>query len=180
MSADKPLLPQGPELLAPARPRLVALTLALAVLLSLLPWSSGIRWLVPDFVLMTLLYWHLRAPRLAGMGLAFGLGLLNDAAQGVLIGQHALVYAVVAYLAIHLHRRLEGFDLAGQTLQLAPILMGQQALLLLLGLLFDRQVVDAWYLAAGLAAALLWLPLALLLDILGDRPTRGLPREDRT
>jgi len=166
MTPRKPLLPQGTAIVAPPAWRLLLSTLTLAFLLTLLPWPDAWRWLVPDFTLMLLLYWNIRAPRPIGLGVAFLLGLLTDAASGVLIGQHALSYVLAAFVVLSLHRRLEKFPPLGRALQMAPVLLGQAALVLLLGLLFDRQVTDWRYLASGVAAALLWLPLAVLLDLL--------------
>lgn len=180
-ATPKALLPKGTAIVAPPSWRLLLLTLTLAFLLTLLPWPSAGRWLVPDFTLMVLLYWHIHAPRPVGMGLAFLLGLLSDAAGGVLIGQHALTYVLAAFVILNLRRRLEAFPPFGRALQVAPVFIGQAALTLLLGLLFDRQVSDWRYLAAGLTAALLWFPMALLLDALSGRvtPLPGAAHDDR-
>lgn len=181
MKPSKPLLPQGTAIVAPPSWHVLLLSLTLAYLMNLLPWPVASHWLLPDFALMVLLYWHIHAPRPIGMGVAFLLGLLGDAAGGVLIGQHALTYALVAFVALNLRRRLEAFPPLGRALQVAPILLGQAGLMLLLGLLFDRQVNDWHYLAAGLMAALLWFPLAVLLDVLTGRvtPLSGAVPDDR-
>lgn len=164
MTTDKPLVPQGPQLIAPASRRLVYGSLALGYLGTLLPWPQDILWLVPDFTLVLLLYWVVHAPHLAGLGLAMALGLLADATLGGLMGQHASTYIVATFLVIHLRRRLENFEVSGRALHLAPIFLGQQLLLLILGLVFGLPDVDWRYLAAGFAAVLCWLPVARLLD----------------
>lgn len=170
MPPDKPLLPQGPELIAPASLKRVAGSLALAFLLTLLPWAEDWRWLIPDFTLMALLYWHIHAPRHTPMGLAFGLGLLTDATRGALFGQHAVAYAMTAYLALVLRRRLENFTAPARAVQLAPLFIFKELAILLLGLIFVKQTTDWRYLAAGVVAALLWLPLAMFFDRLAGRP----------
>lgn len=170
MSADKPLVPQGPQLLAPVPARLVAVTLALAFMLTLLPWPDEVAWLVPDFTLVALLYWSIVAPRLAGLGVAFGLGLIGDATHGLWMGQYALSYVLSVYIALSLQRRLENFPLFGRALHLAPILFGQSLLVLLTGVWFGARETDWNFLAGGVLAALIWLPVAILLDRLGGRP----------
>lgn len=181
MKASKPLLLQGTAIVAPPSLHVVALSLTLGFLLTLLPWPMAGRWLVPDFTLMVLLYWHIHLPRPVGIGMAFLFGLLSDAASGALIGQHALTYALTAFIVLNLRRRLEAFPPLGRSLQLAPVFIGQAGLMLLLGLLFGRQVSDWRYLAAGVTAALLWLPLAFLLDALTGRvtPLPGTMPDDR-
>lgn len=164
MNVDKPLVPQGPQIIAPASHRLVYGSLALAYLLALLPWPQGILWLVPDFTLVVLLYWIVHAPHLAALGQAMTLGLLTDASLGSLIGQHALTYTVSAFVVLSLRRRLENFEVSGRALHLAPIFLGQQAAFLVLGMVFGLADIDPLYLLAGASAALLWIPVARWLD----------------
>lgn len=166
----RPLLPQGAELAAPPNRAKLLGSLFVAFCLTLLPWLESVRWLLPDFTLMVLLYWCIHAPRLAGLGLAFGIGLLADVAGGLLLGLDALAYCAAAFIVLSVQKRLEGFDVPRQTLQLAPLLFGKEALVLTLGLAFGRGEADWRYLAGGVVALLLWWPMALLLDRLSGRP----------
>ncbi len=174
---EKPLLPQGAELAAPPTRTKVYASLVLALAATLLPWADQIRWLVPDFTLMALLYWNIRAPRLAGLGAAFTLGLVTDVARGVLMGLNALAYCVATFIALLVQRRLEGFDAPRQSLQVAPILLAKEVLVLTLGLMMGLGEADWRWLASGLIASLLWLPLALLVDRITGRP--ALPTQNR-
>jgi rod shape-determining protein MreD len=171
----RPLLPQGAELAAPPSRGKVMLSLFVALCLTLLPWSDDARWLLPDLTLMVLLYWCIHAPRLVGLGLAFTLGLVTDVAHGLLLGLDALAYCAAVFVVLSLQKRLEGFDAPRQSLQLAPLLLGKAALVLTLGLAFGRGDADWRFLAGGVLAALLWLPLALLLDRLTGRPAPAEP-----
>jgi len=166
----QPLLPQGAELAHPPTRGKVYVSLALAFALTLLPWLDQIRWLVPDFTLMLLLYWNIRTPRLAGLGAAFGLGLLTDVVRGAVFGLNALAYCAATFVVLLVQRRLEGFDISRQTLQLSPILLGKETLVLALGLMMGRGAIDWRWLAAGVAAAALWAPMAWLVDRITDRP----------
>ena len=169
MTADKPLLPQGAELAKPPTRVKIYFSLTLALAATLLPWSADLRWLVPDFTLMVLLYWSIRAPRLAGLGAAFALGLVTDVARGVLMGLNALAYCAATFAVLLVQRRLENFDAPRQTPQIAPALVGKEAIVLTLGLMIGRGEVDWRWLAAGLVGALLWVPMSWLLD----RASRG-------
>ncbi|HRH81922.1 MAG TPA: rod shape-determining protein MreD [Thiobacillaceae bacterium] len=164
------LMQRGPELIAPAGLRLIAGSLLAAVLLSLLPWPRAGLWLVPEFPLMVLLYWNTHEPRRTPLRLAFGLGLLADVGHGVLFGIHALAYLAASFLALMVQRRLANFGPYGQALQLAPIFLGMKLLIVLLGLAMTQGVADWRQLAGGLVAALLWLPMCLLLNRLAGRP----------
>ena len=109
--------------------RWIYLTLALAFVLQLMPWSG---WFRPEFVLLTLLYWLLRSPHLCGIGTAWVVGLLLDLVTGVLFGQHALAYTLTAFLALFYQRRLILFTNLQQTGYLFLLLLFNQAIMVLL------------------------------------------------
>ncbi|MBI5331064.1 MAG: rod shape-determining protein MreD [Betaproteobacteria bacterium] len=170
--SDKPLLPQGAELAAPPTLLKVYGSLTLALAMNLLPWPDDALWLAPDFTLMLLLYWHIHAPRYAGLGTAFFFGLITDVARGVLLGLDTLAYCTAAFFVLSLRLRLVNFDAPRQALQIAPILLTKEALVLGLGLALGRAADADWrWLASGVVAALLWAPLAMLVDRLTGRPS---------
>ena len=116
------ILPRGEALLLPANPAFVWGTLAAALLLmivqgQLLPTAA---WR-PDWLALTLAFWAIHQPRRVGVGTAFVGGLMLDVAHGALLGQHALAYAVLAYGAVTLHRRVLWFDQRGQMLHVLPL-----------------------------------------------------------
>ena len=170
---DKPgkaFLPKGEEVVIPPNRFMVWGMIGLGLALNLSPWPDSIRWLVPDFALMVLLYWNIRMPRLAGVGAAFLLGLVVDVARGLHMGLNALAYCAASFVVLMVQRRLEKFDAPRQTLQLAPVLVGKEALVLTLGLWFGHGESDWRWLAGGVLAVLLWTPMSWLLDRLTGRP----------
>ena len=56
--------------------RLVLGSLALALLINLLPWSGWALIIRPDFVLLMLLYWVVHEPQNSGQTWGFALGLV--------------------------------------------------------------------------------------------------------
>src|SRR5688572_21532854 len=120
------------EIARPASPGFILLTLSIAIVLNILPWSGALVWLRPDFVALVLLYWCVHAPRTVGFFSAFVLGLLMDVAMGRWLGEHALAYTVLAYLGVTLFRRVQMFGLGFQMLQVAPILLVPPLIILLL------------------------------------------------
>src|SRR5678810_1321585 len=107
----------------------VAASFAIALLLNFLPWKD-LR-LVPDFVALVLTFWCVRQPRLVGLGVAWALGLITDAGNGVLLGQHALAYSIMAFLGNWLSRRILWFGTGLQALHVGAILLVGQAVALL-------------------------------------------------
>ena len=117
------IMRRGQPLLLPASPLFITSSLVIALLLNMFLsgffGASGI-WL-PDFLAVVLVFWNVHQPRRIGIGCAFFFGLLMDVHGSALMGQHALAYSVLSYLAVSMHRRLRWFSLDGQAVQLIPV-----------------------------------------------------------
>ena len=156
------------DILLPARASTIIGSLAAALLLNFLPWKDVA--LVPDFAALVLAFWCVREPRLVGLGAAWCLGLLTDVGNGVLLGQHALAYSLLAFSAVTLSRRILWFGLWGQALHVAALLLLAQAVGLLVRLAAGAEF-PGWTLAVGpLVGAALWPPLSVLLLLPQRRP----------
>src|SRR6187402_773721 len=133
------------EILRPAKTGFIVVTLVVALLLNLLPWSGWGLWVRPDFVVLVLLYWCIDQPRKIGFGIAWVLGLLMDVADGSLFGQHALAYTIVAYAGIVLHRRVQRFSMTPQALHVVPLLLLNDIIVLLIRLVAGSDYPGYWY-----------------------------------
>jgi rod shape-determining protein MreD len=164
--------PDSPQhILRPVRLSTILLSFLVALLLNFLPWKD-LR-LVPDFVALVLTFWCVRQPRMVGLGVAWTLGLLTDAGNGVLLGQHALAYSLLAFLAIWLSRRVLWFSSAQQALHVAALLLVAQGVMLVVRLAAGAGF-PGWAIVVGpLLGALLWPLLSWLLLM----PQRRLDRE---
>jgi rod shape-determining protein MreD len=166
--------PGSQQILMPVRVGTILASLALALFLNFLPWRNIA--LVPDFVALVLAFWCIRQPRLVGLGAGWLLGLLTDAGNGVLLGQHALAYSLLAFAAISLSRRILWFPLWGQALHVAALLLFAQCIAALVRVAAGADL-PGWSLLIGpLIGAALW-PLATLLLLL---PQRRLAEPDST
>lgn len=168
------LYPGSPqEILKPAKTGFIVLTLLAALLINLLPWAGWGLWVRPDFVALVLLYWCIDQPRKIGFAVAWLLGLAMDVSDGSLLGQHALAYTIVAYAGIVLHRRVQRFSIAPQALQVVPLLLLNDAIVLLIRLLAGSDFPGYWYFFGSLIGGLLWPALSFLLK-LPQRPRADL------
>ena len=159
------------EILKPAKPWFVVLTLALAMLANTLPASGVALALKPDFVALTLLYWCIQAPRYVGVGVSWTMGLMMDVVDATLFGQHALAYAMLAYAAEYFRRRVLRFPLWQQAVQVAFLLAACAALVLLVRLIGGAQLPRWTYAVPPIVGALLWPPLTVVLQW-PQRPSR--------
>src|SRR5258708_37926112 len=96
----------------------MALTLVLALLFNLLPWRNVVG--LPDMVALVLTFWCVHQPRKMGIAIAWFVGLVMDAGNGTLLGQHAFAYAFIAFAADSLRRRIPWFSAWREA---APVLL---------------------------------------------------------
>ena len=158
--------PASQRILLPVRASTIVVSFAAALFANFLPWKNVA--FVPDFVALVLAFWCIRQPRLVGLGAAWVLGLLTDVGNGVLMGQHGLAYALLAFAAITLSRRVLWFPLWGQALHVAALLLFAQGVSALVRLAAGAEF-PGWQIAVGpLVGALLW-PLVTQILLLPQR-----------
>ena len=166
------LMPRGEALLLPATPFFIAITLLLALAFNLLP--LGRNPALPDLLALTLAFWAAHQPRRVGVSISFCFGLVMDVHQGSLLGQHGLAYALLAFGAVALHRRLLWFPVLQQALQVLPLLMAAHLVSLVVRLIAGDLFPGLSYFFAPLLEAALW-PVASLLLL---APQRRAPDPD--
>lgn len=153
----------GPELLNPARLPLILASLLVGLTLNLLPWQGLALLVKPDFVILPLLYWSVHQPRKIGIGMAWLAGLVMDVAYGSLFGQHALAYAIAAYGALALRRRILMFSVWRQALHVLPLMLLAQSVVVITRLAAGFAFIGWTYFFGSVAGALLWPLLSYLL-----------------
>jgi rod shape-determining protein MreD len=167
------MMPRGNELLLPANPVFVWGTLLAALMCNLIP--SG-RWAgVPDVLAVVLVFWNVHQPRRVGVGAAFVFGLFMDVHQGALLGQHALAYTLLSFLAITVHRRLLWFTVASQAVQIVPLFVVAHAVSLIVRMVAGAGFPGWSLLVAPLLESLMWPVAAFLLLA----PQRRAPDRDK-
>jgi rod shape-determining protein MreD len=109
-------------------------------------WADPLR---PDVALLLVIFWVLARPRVAGLGYAWLAGLLLDVLRGMVLGQHALAFLCVAYMAHRVQLRMRTF----------PLVMQAGAVMLML---FAYHFLLFWtdgLLGHGYTAWTRWLPV---------------------
>lgn len=157
------IMRQGQQLLLPANPLFIWGSLLGALLLNMLlnfgVWGRA-AW-VPDLLALVLVFWTVHQPQRISIGAAFFFGLLMDAHQGALLGQHALAYTVLSFFAITLHRRLLWFPVPSQALQVFPLFAAAHGVALATRMMVGGAFPGGSLFLAPLFEALLW-PVATL------------------
>lgn len=148
-------------ILLPANSLFIAFSLAIALMLNLLPWGHWVG--VPDFVALVLVFWSIHQPRKVGIGLAFCMGLLMDVHDATLLGENALAYTLLSYFAIMIHRRVLWFHSGVQALHILPLLLVTQVVQLLVRVIVSGRFPGWFYFLESFSTALLWPVVSALL-----------------
>lgn len=167
------IMPRGSELLLPANPVFIAFTLLLALVVNMIPFGRSAA--MPDVVAVVIVFWTVHQPRRVGVGIAFLFGLLMDVHAGALLGQHALAYTLMGFLATAMHRRLLWFGWFAQALQLLP-LFALAHLVAFLVRLASGDMLPGWELALAPVFQMLLWPIVTWLLL---APQRRAPDPDQ-
>ncbi len=172
------IMPRGQQLLLPASSLFIWSSLLGALAFNMLA-NMGLfgraAWL-PDLLALVLVFWTIHQPLRVGMSAAFLLGLAMDVHQSALLGQHALAYTALSFLAIAIHRRLLWFSVPSQAAQVLPLFVLAHALALLVRLLAGDDFPGWSLLLAPVLEALLWPVVSVVLLL----PQKRAPDPDAT
>ena len=123
----------------------------------------------PDWVAMVLVYWIIALPHRVGIPTAWLAGIAVDVLLGSLIGQHALSYVLIAYVAASLYQRLRMFSVWQQATVLFAILGLNQLAGFWVESIAGLAGWSFWYLLPALSGAFLWPWVFLMLRSLRRR-----------
>ena len=160
----------GQQLLLPANPFFIWGSLIAAMLANMVQnmglWGRA-AW-TPDVLAVVLVFWTVHQPLRVSIVAAFIFGVMLDVHQGALLGQHALAYTVLSYLAITIHRRLLWFKVPSQAAQVLPLFAVAHAVELGARMVAGGSFPGLGVLVAPLLEAALW-PLASVVLLMPQR-----------
>ena len=146
---------------------IIALTMAAGMVLAVMPLPGSVPpelgYLRPDWVVMVLIYWIIALPHRVGIVTAWGTGLIVDVLLGSLLGQHALAYIVIAYVASSLYQRLRMFTVWQQALVVFAMLGMNRLIIFWTESIAGLAQWNMWYLLPAVSGALLWPVVFLML-----------------
>jgi len=132
----------------------------LAMAMNIIPWSTPFLNVMPDWVLLVLIYWVIMVPETASVGKAWFVGLLIDALTGQLFGEYALVYAASVFLAEKQHKRIRQFPLIQQSLVVGVIIFYSRVLIFWLEQI-NGQTLPLLFLLPVISSIIIW-PLVVV------------------
>lgn len=150
----------------------IYLSLFVAFICLLFPWSGLALTLRPDFMLLIIIFWLLRAPNQCNVGTAWFIGLLVDLATGGIFGQYALAYTITAFVAVVYQRRLTLFSNMQRLVYVLFLLLLSQIIILILKLFSGTELIGWAYFLPSITGALLW-EIAVTLGLNTGRPANN-------
>jgi rod shape-determining protein MreD len=132
-----------------------------ALALTVLPlpdWLAAVR---PEWVALVLIYWCMALPTRVGVGYAWIVGLLLDVLRAALLGQHALSFAIIAYITLQLYQRIRVFPLWQQAVSVFVLVLLHLLLQLWIKGISGNPPPALLFLLPALSSMLLW-PLVFL------------------
>lgn len=93
----------------------IVLTFVVSLLFELIHLPQMLSLYRPEWLVLTVFFWTLRAPTHVGIAVGFFVGLLLDVLSGVYFGINALALSIVSYLAVGMHKRFKLYPLLQQS-----------------------------------------------------------------
>jgi len=160
--------PAQQQLLLPANALFIWATLLVTLVCGMVP-LGRVVWL-PDLLALVIVFWGVHQPARIGIGAAFVFGIVMDVHQASLLGQHALSYITLSFVAITVHRRLLWYPLVSQAVQILPLFLLSHVIELTVRMIGGSAFPGWGILAAPLFEAALW-PLASAVLLAPQRRT---------
>src|SRR5262249_25997307 len=140
-----------------------------ALILTVLPLPRSLDVIRPAFLVLTVLYWSVNAPRSGGIGFGFFAGLTLDVFQGPVLGQHALALALVTYIGVREHQRIRSKPAFQQALIVFAALMVYEIVVFAIDGWTGPPITSPLRWVHAATGALVWPPAAAILAYTAGR-----------
>ncbi|MGJ3494306.1 Rod shape-determining protein MreD [Piscirickettsia salmonis] len=152
-------------------------TILLALLLEMLVVSGGLVYFWPQWLLLVVCYWTVRAPDMLPLGGVLLLGLALDVIHANVLGIHAVILLALVYLVRKFHKRFRLFPVLQQAFFMMLITLVYQAALLGFEYWLHAEKSSAlfnpWHQVTIVSSFVSWPLLQFLLNSLSGRREHG-------
>ncbi len=139
----------------------VILSMIVGLMLTMMPLPEAAASFRPDWLALLVIFWAMQLPRTWSVGTAWIIGIVVDASQGTLLGQHALALCVIAFVTVRMHLLMRVFPLPQLTATVFPLLALYQFLLFWINGVAGIHAPAVVYWGPVISGTLLW-PLVMM------------------
>jgi rod shape-determining protein MreD len=147
----------------------MVLTALVGLILTVLPLPTYLAIARPMFLVLTVLYWSIASPRAGGIALGFFCGLMLDVFQSPVLGEHALALSCITYVAVREHQKIRSKPAFQQSLIVFVMLLAYEAILFFIDGWTHHTNTNPLRWTHTLSGAILWAPVAAVLNTTNDR-----------
>jgi len=151
----------------------VIMSFIFGLMLTIMPLPDSVAAFRPDWLAMLVIFWAMQLPRTWSVGTAWIVGIVLDASQGTLLGQHALALCCVAFITVRFHLLMRVFPVPQLTASVFPILATYQFLLFWINGVAGVDAPSVAYWGPVISGTLLWPVMMALLSGLRYRTRSG-------
>jgi rod shape-determining protein MreD len=151
----------------------VIMSFVFGLMLTIMPLPDALAAFRPDWLAMLVIYWAMQLPRTWSVGTAWIVGIVLDASQGTLLGQHALALCCVAFITVRFHLLMRVFPVPQLTASVFPILAIYQFLLFWINGVAGVDAPSIAYWGPVISGTLLWPVMMAFLSGLRYRTRSG-------
>jgi rod shape-determining protein MreD len=144
-------------------------TALVALILTVLPLPTYLALVRPAFLVLTVIYWSVAAPRAGGIALGFFAGLMLDVFQGPVLGEHALVLCMLTYAMVREHQKIRTKPAFQQSLIVFAALVAYETVLFLIDGWTRHSITSPLRWTHTVFGAIFWAPVAAVLNATNDR-----------
>src|SRR5579862_5207952 len=144
-------------------------TALIGLILTVLPMPAWLNLVRPAFLVLTVLFWSISAPRAGGIALGFFAGLMLDVFQGPVLGEHALALCLVTYIVIREHQKIRSKPAFQQSLIVVAALITYEFILFAIDGWSGHPLTNPLRWTHTVSGAVLWAPVAAVLAATSDR-----------
>lgn len=138
-------------------------TFIIALVLEIAPWPVGLQALKPAWLPLVLATWILALPTKINVGTAFILGMLWDVAIGSILGVHALVLSLFAYILARYNQIFANLSLWTQSLLMILMVFMLRIVIFIVELCIHTATFNGQEIFGAIISGALWPWLFLLL-----------------
>ncbi len=151
----------------------VFISFIFGLMLTIMPLPDAIDVFRPDWLAMLVIYWAMQLPRTWSVGTAWIVGIVLDASQGTLLGQHALALCCIAFITVRFHLLMRVFPVPQLTVSVFPILAIYQFLLFWINGVAGIDAPSIAYWGPVISGTLMWPVMMAFLSGLRYRTRSG-------
>jgi rod shape-determining protein MreD len=131
-------------------------TFCLAIILNSLPLPDSIKWLMPNWVALFLIYWLIFMPELIGVVFTFSLGIVVDLLLGNIVGSTSICLLPVVFFAERICHRFNAFSVIQQFLAIIALISLSQLIKMWLQMYINHSTHYVSYWASIFVSIMVW------------------------